>query len=134
VEKFIELIEQTDYNIYTGENAELYNNYFLDEGITAVVALNPEGSAIAFYVFSSSEEAHAELEKTQSNLTSLVEDVFDLRIENSGDNYDTFRASHSGVYYVLSRIDNTLIAVTTEDKNKNAVDELLKTLGYIYKE
>jgi len=48
----------------------------------------------------------------------------------SGTNYQKQTQSSNGEYWVVSRVDNTFIFAHTSDVNKDAVNNVLDTLGY----
>jgi hypothetical protein len=45
-------------------------------------------------------------------------------------NIASYKLNTAGTYFVMSRIDNTVIYIETESDNKNAVDDIVKKLGY----
>ena len=119
MEEFTEIIKKEGYTI-TNDAPGRYN----DGVLTAVQATGPGVEfAIEFYVFSSIDKAKETSRAIDKNLNARA----GTKVRTSG---KYFRLTSKGMFYFASRADSTLVYVETEDSNKDAVSEILKTLGY----
>jgi hypothetical protein len=116
------ILEQSDYYIAnTGLN---------DTGIKFIEALDPEDKFIIWFSeYDSAEQARTAFNEIRNDFNS-VRGSWSSRVENNTANYNIYRVTTNGIYYVASRIDNTLLYIVTEEENRSAVDEILETLGY----
>jgi len=121
----------SDLTGQAGYTAEAGCSRFDAWGVTSsVVAADlVRGIAIEFYIFPSPDNAKGAFQEKRSELKALGGTWYSL-VEGNYANYNTYRGTHDGIYYALSCIDDTLIYVETEEANKAAVDDMLKTLGY----
>jgi hypothetical protein len=71
-----------------------------------------------------------------SNFNAIVQDIEFIRANrsttrsSSGANWERFTATKDGHYFVVMRIDNTLVYVETTTGYRNEVQELLQLIGY----
>ena len=123
--EFTNLVEKAGYRIYN------VTETFETENIKAAIqAVEPEDRfAIEFYVFATSEMAITMFNEIRNGLNA-PSGTWYSKVEVNAANYNIYRGTFNGVFYATARIDNTLLYVETEDTNKAAVDEMLKTLGY----
>jgi hypothetical protein len=120
---FKEKMEEAGFEIY-----DITDQY--EEGLlqAAYVAMK-EDYRLEFYVLNTNDDAKAMFNANQS-------DFEDLRSGNSSynsvdiGNHSSYKLTTEDGYYVLSRIDNTLVFVKTDKKNKDAISNTLKNLGY----
>jgi hypothetical protein len=116
-------MEEAGFEIY-----DITDQY--EEGLlqAAYVAMK-EDYRLEFYVLNTNDDAKAMFNANQS-------DFEDLRSGNSSynsvdiGNHSSYKLTTEDGYYVLSRIDNTLVFVKTDKKNKDAISNTLKNLGY----
>lgn len=119
--EFSDSIEEAGYTVVDGTSR-------FEEDVTAAMqAVDPdEKFTIEFYVFSSSDKASTSFAGIKDHLSKLKGT---WNTSNYGA-YSTCRGSNNGTYYATTRINDTVIYIETEDTNKDAVEEILKTLGY----
>lgn len=117
--EFTELVEKAEYSL-AGE-ATRFN-----DGVTASIeAISADGAfAVEFYVFSSTDKAH----DTSAEIDNKLKSLGGTGVLHSTNIY--YRGTNSGTFHFASRVDNTLIYVETEAKNRDAASKILKTLGY----
>ena len=122
-EEFTDLMEQAGYQIYDGSVENQGVMVFLP-------AVDPDDRFdIEFYVFYSSETAEYAFDGIKAGLKSQ-NGVWYMTTDIAAANYSRYSGTQNDIYYIVSRIDNTIIYVMTEAENKNEVNETLKTLGY----
>lgn len=59
-----------------------------------------------------------------------IEEVPYFEDSASGSNFDRYCLATEDFYYAVSRIDHTLVYISTERKNLKEANKLLRTLGY----
>ena len=94
----------------------------------ALIAINDDYQ-IEFYVVPTEAQAITAFNQNKRNF----EDAKGNSSSNTSvalANYGVYKLSTGGMYYVISRIDNTFIYIVTDAANKASVDENLKVLGY----
>ena len=101
----------------------------------SVQAIDPKGKfAINFYIFSSSNQANAtykEITKDLYSHDSVGSTGWSMAWWGvAGYQNGVYTETNNGVYSAVSRIGNTLIYISTESENKNAVNHILKKLRY----
>ena len=84
---------------------------------------------VEFYVFSTEAYARAEF----SGLRSLAEAQRGNSTTTgniSASNFNRFTQNSSGVYFVISRVENTIVWARTDSENRTDLNDLIRTLGY----
>lgn len=84
-----------------------------------------EESSIAFYVFSSEQDAKSALVNLKGNLPS---DVTPEHVDSSY--YSRYTAETEDLYYSLIRMGNTILASTVEPSEKEHLESIIDALGY----
>jgi len=84
---------------------------------------------IEFYIVPTEDQAISAFNQNKSTF----EDAKGNSSSNTSVNfahYGAYKMTSGGMYYVISRIDNTFIYVVTDVENKESLNEILKALGY----
>lgn len=123
VEVFNEVMEEKGYEII--DASEQYS----EDVIEAISLALCEDYQIEFYVFSDSAAAAA----TYNQNKSLFEEergTASVHIAKSIGNYSYFNMSSDGIFYLLARVDNTMLYVVADADYKGEIEKIIKELGY----
>ena len=94
---------------------------------TAYVAVDSTNSySIEFYVLSDSSYGKSFFE----NNKKIFDESDGTKVEVNLLNYEKFSVENSSSYKYLARIDNTVVYVDTDVKNKDSVSSVIEKLGY----
>ena len=119
------MLEQAGYTV---EVADLDNGIFSSDTISSLLATDSQDRfTITFNVYSIEDGA---LRDFNALKTRADEFITSEKVEINGTNYNMYRGTGLGSYYAYSRIGTTLLGGWWEAEHENAVNELLKTLGY----
>ena len=128
-ETFKEKAEAADLTVQDS-TAQQEGNDIIDEYYIAY-----KGSAdateyqIEFVIFSSEDVAKSDYLKHKNDVEALKGSVSSSTSAEIG-NYAYYTLTTDGKYYVISRVDNTLVYVETTDEHKSVVSDFIKGLGY----
>lgn len=124
-EEFIAKAETFGYE--TADITEQYASYgiFAD----AAVATSPDGFQVEFYVLNDEATAAGVFETNKADFDSLKGAGSTSTSVNLG-NYSSYAVTSGGKYMYVSRVGSTLLYVSTESANKDAVKAIVKELGY----
>jgi len=121
---FADIVERAGYTV------DDFTDDFDGPDYAYIQAVAPDGSFIIdFFVAASVEETRDMYKEIKKELDSLG-GVWRSRIQNNAANYNLYRGTNDGVYYVASRIENTLLYIETDAEYRKEVDEILEKLGY----
>ena len=128
---FADLLEQAGYYVSLEDlSDDFYAQQEMQGMIYYAVADEPDGKfSIEFVVFETPEQARAIFDEGIAEMNSRSGAWFG-RIESNAANYNIYRGTNNSRYYVISRIGDTMLYVDTEDEHRDAVNEILETLGY----
>ena len=121
--EFKKMAEEAGYTVV--EATEQFSDTKAIEKVYIALA---DGKAyqIEFYDIDTVENAQGFFANNQANFASSGGNYVNV----NGRNYAKYSASADGKYKLLSQINDTVIFVNTESEHKDAVQELLDTLGY----
>ena len=125
-EEFKNIMEQKEY--ITGDATAQYDEYGYVNKVY-IAATKDRSYQIEFYVLEDIEYAKSFYntnKKIFEEAKVSVSAESNVNLKNSS----KYTLSSNGEYKVVSRIDNTVIYVDTEDKNRDIVKDILKELGY----
>ena len=123
---FYTTMSQKEYNVQDSSNQFSEYNYVKQ----AYIAVSKNNSyQIEFYELEDDSYATQFYNNIKSIFesskgTNSVESNVELK------NYSKYTLSSNGKYMIVSRIDNTVIYVNVDNNYKDAVNSLLKDLGY----
>ena len=144
----------TSYTLMESLDAEKYTIYdtsgqFTSEQVLSAYKIICDDLSAEFYELPSVEQADRAFENNRllfrSNVPALVTAATPLTpgqtaasIENmpysedtaSGSNFDRYCLVTEDAYYAVSRIDNTLVYISTDRRNLKESNNLLRELGY----
>ena len=129
-ENFKNYIGQHQFNVYNALN--YLDDSTFKEGVK-VGYLTEKNDNKDFQVnfFEFKDEAHT--------MYAYYDEIISIEKNNNGEfietnenisNYSKYTAFSNGYYYVMIKIDNTIIFTKIEKDNKEVVDNLLQELGY----
>ncbi|MCL2672140.1 MAG: hypothetical protein FWF10_08910 [Clostridiales bacterium] len=97
--------------------------------LIAVAGIDAIEYQIEFIVMPSVEEA---IDAYQQNYTVFEAKKGSVSSYTSMNmrNFSYYKLSTNGMYYVISRIDNTFIYIDADDAYKGAINDFLKAIGY----
>ena len=101
-----------------------------DDGVISALAVRTEYFDVLFAVFYTQSGARIKYNTNQRNLEELSRGIASSTTFVSIMNYRKFTKTFAGQYFVLSRIDNTLIVANTTLEYRAALDDILRVLGY----
>ena len=122
-ETFTKIMSEEIFSIQ--DTTEKNNSPFIIQSFTA----ENENFTVEFMITSNDQYAIQIYNQIKNNFESkkgTVSAQSSLSLKNRA----SFRLNTGGIYYLVSRIDNTLIFVITESKNKENVDDIIKKIGY----
>ena len=122
-QKFTEIVEAAGFEVV--DTTAIYESSLIQQSLGA----NNNVFVIELSVALSEAEANQIFNQTK-NKAELSKGNSAAESSTAFGNKANYRLSAAGIYYVLSKIDNTVICVQTEIANKSAVDEIVKKLGY----
>jgi roadblock/LC7 domain-containing protein len=120
---FKEKMEEAGFEIY--DITDQYEEGLLDAAFVTM----KEDYKLEFYVLNTSDDAKAMYNANKSDFEDLRSGNSAYNSVNLG-NHASYKLTTEDGYYVVSRIDNTLVFVKTDKKNKDAINKVLKDLGY----
>ena len=100
-----------------------------EEMESATVAASPENWQVEFYVLATKKDAKDMFKKNKDDFEGSYS-VKKVTVNLSGTNYDKFTMDASDMYFVLTRVDNTLLYVKAPSNAKEPINEFIKELGY----
>lgn len=123
LEKFNALMEEEGYTIAdaTGQVAP--------EQITAISLAMNDYYQIEFYVFTDADAAASTYVHNQNIFEGYKSGGYVDVYKNIG-NYNYYALTSNGVYYLISRIDNTMIYVVADAGKSSEVNAVVKKIGY----
>ncbi len=122
--QFIEKMESAGYQTVDAANQ------FGEGEVEAVSLAIKEGKyQIEFYVLPSNDQAVSAFNGNKSDFEQMKGNGASSG-ELSGSNYNYYGLSTDEGYYVVSRVDNTMIFINTSAQYKDEIKEILKEIGY----
>ncbi|WP_440895503.1 hypothetical protein ACS127_13200 [Amphibacillus sp. Q70] len=122
-EEFQAQMEEAGYEIHDAFDQ------FPEGSVESVLLAANDDYQIEFYVVLTVEQAQSAFNENKDSFESEKGNVStDSSVSLS--NYSVYKQTTNGQYYVVSRVENTFIYVVTPDENKQAVNDVLETLGY----
>ena len=125
-------ITETEFSDLTAKAGYVMTNEAVRFSTNVTSSLQATSSdrrvVIDFYVFSSNDTARASFNSAVKSLDLISGNKSGSNY--SAANYSLYSYTIDGIYYHYFRIDNTLVCVETDSKNKSAANEMLTTLGY----
>lgn len=118
----LEINNMTD-NI-SGENGEMNNT--IKE---AIYATSKDGWTVEFYVLKDNKSANDTFTSTKKLFEAFEENMTSRTSVNIG-NYNTYTLTTKESYMHVCRVDNTVLVINTDIKNKETAKELVDKLGY----
>lgn len=123
-DQFIEKMEAAGYQIVDA------SNQFGEGDVEAVtLAMMDEKYQIEFYVLPSNDQTVGAFNNNKSSFEQMKGSGASTSEVNLG-NYNYYGLSTGEGYYVVSRIDNTMIFINASAEYKDEIKEVLKELGY----
>ena len=96
----------------------------------AIIAIEQSKNyQIEFYVMSDEKNAKSFYENNREIFKENATNS-NVNTEVNLGNYSKYTQTSNGKYSVISRIDNTIIYLNVDEKNKENIEEILETLGY----
>lgn len=118
----LEINNMTD-NI-SSENGEINKN--IKE---AIYATSKDGWTVEFYILQDEKAANDIFSSTQLLFEAFEENMTSRTSVNVG-NYDIYTLTTKESFMHVCRVDNTVLVLNTEGKNKETAKELIDKLGY----
>lgn len=125
-EEFKSKMEEKEY--ITGDATQQYDEYGYVKKVY-IAASKDRTYQIEFYVLEDNDYATSFYNTSKNIFENSKGSVFsrtNVNLKNSS----KYTLSANGEYKVVSKIDNTVIYVDTEDTNRDIIKEILKELGY----
>ena len=123
-EDFTNAMTKKEYKLV---DKRLLSNYYEETNIiTAEIA---EDNYIEFLILKSDEDAK-KFYTTNKNYFDNSITSMKVKTDINIANYNTFTMSANKKYIVLSRVDNTIIVVESQEAQKDEIKKLIKELGY----
>lgn len=127
-DNFITTMENKEFIVTDTKSTQFASYDYISK---AVLALSSDYSyKIEFYELTDATYANSFYASNKALLESSVGNVVKMDIEQNGKNFGKFVLSANGKYSTVSRIDNTVIYVNCDEGSKDAVESILKELGY----
>ncbi len=123
-DQFIEKMEAAGYQIQ-----DAIDQFGEDVLESATLAMMDDKYQIEFYVLPTSDQAAAAFSNNKSNF-QLLEDAAKNTSSLNTNTYNYYALTTNEGYYVVSRIDNTLLYVQTSAEYKDEIKKIIKELGY----
>lgn len=94
------------------------------------LALDFEGQfQVEFLTFTDETYAESSFEINKQNFEAYEKDA-NTQSEVNGENHSNYKLSTDEKFMVISRIENTMVYISTDDLHKDEAKELLDKLGY----
>ena len=123
-DQFIEKMESAGYQIADA------TEQFEEGAVEAVtIAFIDDKYQIEFYVLPSKDSAVASFNSNKSDFEQMKNSGSSTGEVNIG-NHNYYGLTTDEGYYVVSRVDNTMIYVNSSAEYKDEIKEVLKVLGY----
>lgn len=127
-----EAISLDEFN--TGMEAEGYTiidatGQIAPEQITAISLALKDDYQIEFYVFTDGDTAASTYEQNKYIFEEYKSSGHVEVYKNIG-NYSYYALTSDGIYYLLSRVDNTMIYVVADAEYKSEINAMVKKFGY----
>lgn len=127
-DNFKSTMEKKGFKVYNVIEQYNQDNQNLVE--TAYIASNEEaGYQIEFLVFKSVDACKNSFQINRSAFRENMKDN-DKESSVSKDNYSKYTLRNKDTYYVVSRVNTSLIYLDVDGSYKKEVDKILKELGY----
>jgi hypothetical protein len=123
-EQFIEKMESAGYLI-----ADATNQFAEGNVETVTLAMKDGVYQIEFYVLPSDDRAVAAFNASKNDFEQMKGSGSSTGEVNIG-NHNYYGLSTGEGYYVVSRIDNTMIYINASAEYKDEIKDILKELGY----
>ena len=124
--EFINIMENNKYEIVNVKK-QFENRAQVKEAIIAIE--QSKNYQIEFYVMSDEKNAKSFYENNREIFKENATNS-NVNTEVNLGNYSKYTQTSNGKYSVISRIDNTIIYLNVDEKNKENIEEILETLGY----
>ena len=124
VEEFNDTLESKGYTIEdaTGQLAP--------DSITAISLALSDNYQIEFYEFVDDRTATAVFQENKIIFERAADSGASAEITKNLMNYNYYSASTSSTFYMLAKIDNTMLYVEADVAYKDEIVEIVKELGY----
>ena len=121
--EFKDFFKDKDYTI-----VEVDDKIDVKSILNAYAVIKNDGSyQIEYYIFSDERSAEVSYLSNKNNFN----DNFDGKISDyDGSNYSKLTMKTDTNYYIVERVENTLLYMNVENEYKDEVEELLKEMGY----
>lgn len=96
-------------------------------GKTVMVAYNT-AFQVEYFELSNQSDAKGVFENNKSLVSNQISNK--STTSTSASNYETFTLTGDGKFFMLTRVDNTVLYCLTTSGNKDAVKEIFEHLGY----
>ena len=122
-EKFKEIMGEKKFTVVETGNNE-------DNSDIAYIAQDENGRyQIEFYTLSSIDNAKSKFKSYKDAINN--ENTSNRKTNNiSTSKYEKYTLETSKIYYVISRIEDTMIFLTVDPEYKSEVNKIIKELGY----
>lgn len=124
--EFIKIMENNKYEIVNVKKQ--FENYAQVKEATIAIEQS-KNYQIEFYVMSDEKNAKSFYENNREIFKENATNS-NVNTEVNLGNYSKYTQTSNGKYSVISRIDNTIIYLNVDEKNKENIEEILETLGY----
>jgi uncharacterized RDD family membrane protein YckC len=126
-EEFSSRMEEAGYTVEDITYRFTENHH---ETIEVVLTAESEFFNMEFAVFSTEASARQMFAANESHLEAASRGMMTSSNWVSISNFSRLAKTFDGRYIVLSRIENTMVIANTSSRNRGAMDDLLRTLGY----
>ncbi|MGN0430917.1 MAG: hypothetical protein ACI4EQ_01005 [Lachnospiraceae bacterium] len=100
------------------------------ESITAISLAVGDDYQIEFYEFKNNAAATAVFNENKNIFESYASGGASAEITKNIMNYSYYSVTSSGTYYMLAKIDNTMLYAVADSEYKDEIVEIVKELGY----
>ena len=101
-----------------------------DDSEKNFVAQEKEGKyQIEFYELSSKDKAKEKFSNYKKGIDNENTNNFKKKSVKTG-NYEKYTLETDDIYFLISRIDNTMIYLSVDTEYKNDINKIIKELGY----
>ena len=109
---------------------DIMYRYVGDDTIESALTVRTELFHLEFAVFNTEARARGSYGGNRQQLEAASRGMIAPSTSVSILNFNRFAITFEGQYVVISRIENTIVIVSTSSVNRAAVDDILRMLGY----
>ena len=132
IETFTETMEAAGLSVTEGFSEEEVEDAEKSGILDVAIAWVDGAYQLEFYVCENEASANYVYSSTRADMENIYETISSAKSASSSQigNYSKYAISVDGSYYVIIKVENTVLYATSSSGDKDVVNDLISSLGY----